>query len=64
MWQQRGDDIEEILLDTTDQYTVQGDLFSEAVLQDSEVPTPIEDSVANMKIIEAIVHSAGTGTWL
>ncbi|UCH25614.1 MAG: Gfo/Idh/MocA family oxidoreductase [Trueperaceae bacterium] len=64
MWHQRGDEIEEILLDTTDQYTVQGDLFSEAILQDSEVPTPIEDSVANMKVIEAIVHSAGTGTWL
>lgn len=64
MWHQRGDEVEEILLPVVDQYTIQGDLFSKAVLEDTEVPTPIEDAVANMKVIEAIVESARTGRWV
>ena len=42
MWHQRGEEIEEILLDICDQYTIQGDLFSQAVLNDTEVPTEAE----------------------
>jgi len=34
------------------------------VLNDSDVPTPIEDAVANMKVIEAIFRSAQSGTWV
>jgi predicted dehydrogenase len=64
VWHQRGEEIEEILLDTCDQYTIQGDLFSQAVLNDSDVPTPLEDAVANMKVIEAIIESAEGGTWV
>jgi hypothetical protein len=33
------------------------------VLDDTEVPTPIEDAVANMRVIEAVVRSAESGTW-
>jgi len=44
-------------------YTIQGDLFSRAVLDDTEVPTPLEDAVANMRVIDALVRSAGDGTW-
>jgi predicted dehydrogenase len=64
MWHQRGSEVEEIVLDVVDQYTIQGDLFSQAVLNDTEVPTPLEDAVANMKVIEAIVRSGELGTWL
>ena len=49
--------------ETCDQYTIQGDRFSEAVLKDSEVPTPLEDAVANMKVIEAVFRSAESGRW-
>lgn len=63
MWHQRGAEIEEIVLDTCDQYTIQGDLFSQAILNDTDVPTPIEDAVANMKVIEAIVRSGESGRW-
>jgi len=28
-----------------DQYTIQGDLFSQAVREGGEVPTPLEDSL-------------------
>jgi len=64
MWHQRGDEIEEIVLGICDQYTIQGDLFSQAVLNDTEVPTPIEDAVTNMKVIEAIIQSDKRGTWV
>jgi len=49
---------------TCDQYTVQGDLMSKAILEGKPVPTPIEDSVANMRVIEAIVESSRTGQWV
>ena len=46
-----------------DQYTIQGDLFSLALCTDGAVPTPLEDSVANMRAIEAIARSAESGRW-
>ncbi len=64
IWYQRGPKIEEIVLDACDQYTIQGDLFSLAVLNDTEVPTPLEDAVANMKVIQAVVQSAESGAWV
>lgn len=41
-----------------DQYTIQGDRFSEAILNGTEVPVPLEDSLANMRVIEEIFASA------
>jgi predicted dehydrogenase len=64
MWHQHGSEIHEIVLDVCDQYTIQGDLFSQAVLDDTPVPTPLEDAVANMRVIEALVQSARSGTWV
>ena len=63
IWHQQGRDVEEIEIDVADQYTLQGDLFARAVLENTDVPTPIEDSVANMKVIEAIFRSSASGTW-
>lgn len=37
-------------------YTLQGDAFSEAILEDGPVPTPLEDAVANMRVIEKILN--------
>jgi len=62
MWHQRGAEIEEIALEICNQYTIQGDSFSQAVLHDTEVPTPLEDAVANMRVIEALIRSAKGGT--
>ncbi len=44
-----------------DQYTIQGDLFSRAIREGGEVPTPLEDSIGNMGVIDAIFRSAITG---
>ncbi len=63
IWYQHGGKIEEIMLEICDQYTIQGDLFSQSVLKDSPVPTPLEDAVANMRVIEAIIRSAKKGAW-
>ena len=46
-----------------DQYGIQGDLFARAILDGGEVPTPLEESVANMAVIDGIIRSATTGTW-
>jgi predicted dehydrogenase len=46
-----------------DQYTLQGDRFSEAVLGKGPVPVPLEDSLCNMAVIDAIFRSAETGKW-
>lgn len=61
---QRKGDIKEIIFDICNQYTLQGDLFSLAVLNNTEVPTPLEDAVANMRVIESIVQSAASGNWV
>ena len=64
IWHQYGMEIKEIVVDGCNQYTAQGDDFSQAILNDTEVPTPLEDAVANMKVIEALVRSANAGTWV
>ena len=46
-----------------DQYTLQGDLFSEAVEGRVPVPVPIDDSLHTMAAIEAIALSGRSGRW-
>src|SRR5580693_1684040 len=40
---------------STDQYTVQGDAFSRAIREDAPVPVPLENSLKNMAVIEAVL---------
>ena len=44
-----------------DQYTLQGDAFSRAILEDIDVSVPMDDAVKNMAVIEAIFRSAISG---
>jgi predicted dehydrogenase len=46
-----------------DQYTMQGDAFSKAVLENCEVPVPLEDAIGNMAVIDAIFKSANSNQW-
>jgi predicted dehydrogenase len=46
-----------------DQYTLQGDLFSRAVRDGGEVPVPLESSIRNMAVIDAVVRAAESGKW-
>ncbi len=46
-----------------DQYTIQGDLFSRAILEDGMQAIPLEDAVKNMAVIDAIFRSASSAKW-
>jgi len=45
------------------QYTIQGDLFSQAIRENKEVPNPLEDAICNMAVIDALFRSAESGHW-
>jgi predicted dehydrogenase len=61
IWYGDGNDIKEVVLEICDQYTIQGDLFSQAIFANKPVPTPLEDALANMLVVEAIVKSNKQG---
>ncbi|HEX4165130.1 MAG TPA: Gfo/Idh/MocA family oxidoreductase [Bryobacteraceae bacterium] len=46
-----------------DQYALQSDAFSRAILDNTEVPVPLEDAIANMRVIEAVLRAGQTGRW-
>lgn len=63
IWHQDQTELREIRLVKADQYTLQADLFSCSILNDTDVPTPLGDAVANMRVIDAVFESAKTGAW-
>ncbi len=63
IWLHNNTGSQEIFFEATDQYTLQGDFFAKAILDDTPVPTPLEDAVNNMKVIEAIFKSAADNSW-
>jgi predicted dehydrogenase len=52
-----------IEVETCNQYTIQGDRFSKAIVAGEPAPVPLEDAVRNMACIDAIVRSAASGRW-
>ncbi len=58
-----GADIETIEIPAANQYTIQGDLFSRAIIENSEQAISLEDSIKNMAVIEAVFRAAETGKW-
>jgi predicted dehydrogenase len=46
-----------------DQYTLQGDAFSRAILDGTDVSVSVEDAIANMAVIDAVFASAASGQW-
>lgn len=58
-----GAGIETIEIDTSDQYTIQADLFARALREGRPAPYPLEDSVQNMRVIDALFRAAETGRW-
>ncbi|MBN1782148.1 Gfo/Idh/MocA family oxidoreductase [bacterium] len=54
LWVHTVEGIQEKPFEIADQYTLQGDRFSLSVIRDTDVPTPLTDAVANMKVIENI----------
>ncbi len=50
-------------MEKCDQYALQGEAFSNAVLSNLPVPTPLTDAIDNMKVIDAIFRSEESGSW-
>ena len=63
IWHQQSGQPREIVFDACDQYAIQSDLFSQAILNDSDVPAPLDDALANMRVIESLFESARQGRW-
>ena len=58
-----GSGIETIELGVCNQFTLQAEEFSSAILDGRPPPAPLEDAVANMACIDAIVTSSKSGRW-
>ena len=56
-------DAEIVEFDAVDQFTLQADAFSRAVRGHGQVPMTLEDSVANMMVLDALFRSAASGRW-
>lgn len=54
---------ETIEFEICNQYTIQGDLFSQAIREDREPVISLEDSLRNMAVIDALFASAKSGAW-
>lgn len=61
IWVTIGDDCKTIEFETCNQYTIQADLFALAIINNTPVPTPLEDSVNNMIVIERLEESNKMG---
>jgi predicted dehydrogenase len=55
---------EDIWIDAANQYTLQGDAFTRAILEGNEIPTPLGDAVGNMEVIEALFKAGKEGRWV
>ncbi len=64
IWLDSGNGITEEALPACDQYTEQANAFIDSILMDKPVPTPLEDAIANMQVIDACVQSHQTGGWV
>ncbi len=61
---QQGSATKEIPIEICNQFTLQGDAFSLAIINDTPVAVSLEDSLANMKVIAALFESAKKGIWI
>jgi predicted dehydrogenase len=48
----------------TDQYRLMGNDFSRAIVEDTQVPVPLEDALKNTRVLTAIFESSRTGKWV
>ena len=58
-----GTGVESRSFSVCDQYTLQADEMAQLIRGGGEPPFPLEDSVANMRVIDALVRSAQAGRW-
>jgi predicted dehydrogenase len=64
LWYAHDATIDEVVFDVSNQYTLQGDVFSRAIMDNTPAPTPLDDAVANMRVIDAVIRSGLDGRWV
>ncbi|MBK8452559.1 MAG: Gfo/Idh/MocA family oxidoreductase [Thiofilum sp.] len=64
LWVQTVKGIEEHTFAPQDQYTLQAEVFTEAILKDQGIPMDLAESWANMRVMDAIVLSAQEGCFV
>jgi len=64
IWIYSNADSKEVTFDPVNQYSVQADAFSKAILDNTDVPVNLEDAINNMKVIELIIESSKENRWL
>jgi predicted dehydrogenase len=52
-----------LTIEPCNQYTIQAERFARAILDDTDVALPLEDSVGNMRVLDALVRSSKSGRW-
>lgn len=57
-------EVETLQFEVCDQYRIQAEAFSRAVKDDTAVPVPLEDALANTRVLEAVFQSAREGRWI
>ena len=55
--------LESVELEACNQYTILAELFARAARAGDPAPLPLEDSVKNMKVLDALFRSAESGRW-
>ncbi|MFO7546670.1 MAG: hypothetical protein R6W77_14345, partial [Trueperaceae bacterium] len=64
LWHETAAGVHQTTFDRVDQYTLQAEAFSRAVLDDTPVPTPLADALANQRVLDAIFESGRGGGWV
>jgi predicted dehydrogenase len=64
LWLQNNKEIQELTTEPANQYTLQADELSKAILNNTAVPTPLTDGVNNMKVIDGLFKSAKQQAWI
>jgi predicted dehydrogenase len=64
VWHYSTDKSEKIVLELCNQYQIEVEQFAHSILNNTRVPVPLADALANMKVIDAIAHSARTAQWI
>ena len=50
-------------VETVNQYTLQGDLFAQAIRAGTPLPFPLEDAVSNMRVFDAVFRAGRSSRW-
>jgi predicted dehydrogenase len=64
LWIHTSQGTEEKRFPICNQYQLQGDVVSKAILENAPTPTPLADAIENMAVIDAIFASAESSGWV